>query len=88
MSRPRRNDIACANCLHCKQFVGWAKSGARELRVKCTQGHWQTPSEKLKTYNAHTVLQRRRPTCDDYEPMGDPSWLSDPAAFLLAEKGM
>jgi len=66
------NQIYCADCRHCKQFRSYSSDGRTfVLRVRCAKGMWRYPSGREKTYDRHTLLDRRPKHCPHYDPMSE-----------------
>lgn len=66
-------EIPCADCLHCKVFKEFERTGRYILKVRCAKAHWRRgKSNRLAaTFDLHTLLNRHVEVCDDYDSISE-----------------
>ncbi len=70
---PTAAEIRCADCLFCRQFKEFARSGRYILKVRCAKGNWHRgkDSRAAATYDLHTLPARRVKKCPEYESLSE-----------------
>ena len=66
-------EIRCANCLHCKCFKDFSRSGRYILKVRCARSLWRRGKDQrlVVSYDLHTLMNRQVPVCPEYESVSE-----------------
>jgi hypothetical protein len=65
--------VRCADCLHCKCFKDYSRSGRYVFKLRCAKGKWTRGQRRPveMTPPLHMLMRRRMKSCLHYESLSD-----------------